>query len=100
MSRKGSRGASAVRGWGPLSAVEAPTSPGPRGLPTGCQGPAAPVISFLLFLLPPLSPFSSLPQPHPVSLALCPLPYPRRCLQRSHLPAPGPGSDSFPEEFL
>lgn len=86
VGRKGSRGASAVRGWGPLSAVEPPTSPGPRGLPTGCQRTGRACLSFLLFLLPPLS-FSSLPQPHPVSPAPPPSPPPP---PPAAIPPPGP----------
>lgn len=91
MSRKGSRGASAVRRWGPLSAVETPTSPGPRGLPTGCRRtgracdlpPLVPPPSPLSFSLPPSAPprlsrsqSSPLPSPPPAAI-LPPGPLPR-----------------------
>lgn len=100
VSRKGSRGASAVRRWGPLSAVETPTSPDPRGLSTGCgrTGRACD--------LPP-----PVPPPSPLSFSLPPSAPPRRSRSQSspppppppaaiHLPAPCPGSDGSRDEFV
>lgn len=88
VSQKGSRGASAVRWWGPLSTLEPPTSPGPCGLPTGCRRTGRSCL--LLPPVPPPSPLSSfLPPSAPPRLSRSSsLPPPPRL--PTAIPSPGP----------